>query len=437
MSDLKQKLAKSTITCLIPFFTCATILSTAIAQIDLVNLLKSSAYDLVASLLLQNFTLCLGTLAAPILYKLCHKLAVCGTSLIICGTLYALISNSQTLASYYCFTLLLGFVSGLIVPSTYVLMSKIWKEKSGPFVHSISLSFVLSTIVVPLIFKPFVTKKIITYPSCDETIFESESSQLNATESKCFDGKDSRIWIPYSMIGLCAIILGILTLAFHFYTRGESKVEVKNYGEKKNKQKEIENTTANLNVQFRKIAITAVTLAIFAQYGLIISIIQFWVVFIVHYDFNYLKKEALSVLVTFSLSAIMSSIFAIAMSTKFKAELVFHLISTVIASGALIQLFLANSTRALSLISVMIVAFHFGAAPSATFNCLSKRFKTSHLLVSLLMLAITIPGATGVTVIMGFHFESFPITIISLLVAISDALFSLLLKLSDKSQKVV
>ncbi|RWS24194.1 Sodium-dependent glucose transporter 1-like protein, partial [Leptotrombidium deliense] len=183
---------------------------------------------------------CIGCFAGAFIFNRCDRFMACALFLSAEGIASILITTSHYLIIYYSSLFVIGFSTGAVETGLYVIVADLWKDKSKPFIQSIDFSDILSMIVAPLFVRPFLSHD----EAFDDLDFADTVPLHNQTVSNTTfvieAHNPSRIWIPFTVIGLMMVSSSILASFLQCYSHKETK-QSQNCEEKCNNENTIKN----------------------------------------------------------------------------------------------------------------------------------------------------------------------------------------------------
>ncbi|RWS22236.1 sodium-dependent glucose transporter 1-like protein [Leptotrombidium deliense] len=325
------------------------------------------------------------------------------------------------------FQLIVGISAGVIEVGAVLKLVNIWKNNSGPFLLSVSLAWMTASAIVPLIMVPFLSTKYENFEcafnstACNSTITitATTSNIFNQTTepSKMFNMNavqpETRIWIPYLLLGVSLIVLASIALLFVYIQFMRNRSNQKLHLEEENVMNNGQLKEQAKTEKYYKIACVVLgSILSFIFGGIVDSTSQYWVTFVMFTDLKLSKQYGVFMLSALSISLIASNLVGILVATKVNAFTFLVLLTSFAATGNIILLIFANSSLIMLWVGAITEKIGYSCVYMSVFNYLEQSVGITNTIGSLLVFANWFANSIGYCALIGQYIEQYPMSLI-------------------------
>ncbi|RWS22245.1 sodium-dependent glucose transporter 1-like protein [Leptotrombidium deliense] len=333
--------------------------------------------------------------------------------LTILGILAIIIGQLTKLWSIFLVNFLMGLTSGAHDVLSPAQIFQLWGDKGAPFMQATVFTWNIASVCSPLIFVPFLSST----RTHEEPTNHMKTANFTYSQNEIESFRESRIWIPLSIVGSMLVMMGIMLLLTPIYAYFKSENEARNgrNGEcELNAETELSSNTARKsNWEWYKVYILALCSILVATYFLIQStVLNFWFPFVVNCDLQFSKTEAAFMSSVLYVSFAVSSFSGIFISKKVQPIRVILSLFSMIAVANIIHLFFASSSLVMLWIGALLEFSGFGCFYTSLLNYVQLKVGLTRKMCSALVVFRYLFAAVGYDALIGNYIETMPLVLV-------------------------
>lgn len=305
----------------------------------------------------------------------------------------------------HCPTKMIFFIAGGVVGTSLgfydstqlVWIIEIWQEASGPFIQTQHFCYAVGTIISPLVIAPFLNK---------------DNNGTNATNSTSEEQNDSRLYIPFSILGaFISLAFAFQLFLFVFYRyrtplmyadenfkpiddANNIMMEMERKGREVDLNNQRERTVSFGGMNVRKAKLVAVTTIFIGLYlSMEISTMQFIQTFGQHSDLKMTESASAYVLTALTVMFAIGRGIGIVIIFKVRPELLICLNFLLIILANLILLVWANGSLTMFWTASILLGIGLSTTYPSFCAFMEKYLVFTSGIASLIVVAATIGGA--------------------------------------------